>query len=130
MKRGRGGSGGVRAAIRRAWSALEPVVHLTLFGFALYAVDRVLGEYEPSALTAALQRIPPSVVALALLATALGYVSLIGHDWIAFRILGRPQPFRVVAVPSFVSFAVSASAPGSMITGGGVRYRMYQSKGI
>ena len=114
----------------RTWPALRPAVHLALFGFSLYAVDRVLGEYEPGALAAALQRIPLWIVALALLATALGYLSLIGHDWVAFRILGRPMPFRVVAIPSFVSFAVSASAPGSMITGGGVRYRMYRTKGI
>lgn len=125
-----GWDGPLKARARTAWDALKPALHLALFGLALYALDRVLAAYEPGEILRALHRVPLWIVALALAFTALGYAALVGYDWVAFRVVGRPLRLRTVAVPSFVSFAVSASAPGSMVAGGGVRYRMYRPLGI
>jgi phosphatidylglycerol lysyltransferase len=114
----------------RWWPALAPLLRLSLLALALVAVDRVLRDYPPGDLTAALGQVPLAAVAAALAASALGYLALVGQDLVAFRILGRAMPLRRMLVPSFVSFAVSASAPASMISGGGVRYRMYRPLGV
>ncbi|MGE0159238.1 MAG: lysylphosphatidylglycerol synthase domain-containing protein [Gemmatimonadales bacterium] len=110
--------------------SLAPFANLALFGLALAAVDRLLAEYHLGDIGRALGEIPLAATVGALALSLLGYVALVGYDYVGFRILGRPRRFREVLVPSFVSFAVSASAPASMVTGGGVRYKMYSSRGL
>ncbi len=73
---------------------------------------------------------PIAFVAVALAFSAFGYLALVGYDYLAFRFVGRPSPWREMLVPSFISFAVSNSAPASVLTAGGVRYRMYPAMGL
>ncbi|HET9985207.1 MAG TPA: lysylphosphatidylglycerol synthase domain-containing protein [Longimicrobiales bacterium] len=118
----------------RGWKArlkrIEPILDLLLFGVALAVLDRILSEYSWPAVLHELRAIPPGWLLLALLLTALGYLALVGYDFVAFRFIGRPLPFRRVFVPSFVSYAVANSAPVSVLTGGGVRYKMYSGLGL
>ncbi len=116
--------------LQRGRADLAPVLNLGLFALALVAVDHVVAQYRPGEVVGALGSIPPLALVAAAAAAALGYLALVAEDHVAFRIVGRPLPFRSVLVPSFVSFAVAASAPGSMLTGGGVRYRMYEDRGV
>lgn len=111
-------------------AALAPLFTLFLFAAALVAVDRILAEYRYAEIAQALGRVRAGALALALAATGLGYLALVGCDYVAFRIVGRRLPLRAMLVPSFVSFAVSNSAPASVVTAGGVRYRMYAERGL
>jgi phosphatidylglycerol lysyltransferase len=109
---------------------LVPFANLALFALALATLDRLLSDYHLGDIGQALSQIPPAATAGALALSLLGYVALVGYDYVGFRILERPLPYREVFAPSFVSFAVSASAPASIVTGGGVRYKMYRSSGL
>ena len=53
-----------------------------------------------------------------------------GYDNLAFRFIGRRLALRVMLVPSFVAWAVSNTAPASVFTGGGLRYRLYAGLGL
>jgi phosphatidylglycerol lysyltransferase len=116
-----------RARIR---AAVAPALNLLLFGAGLWAVDRVLREYSYGEVVHALAALPPLAVALSLVLSVLGYLSLVGYDWVAFRVIGRPLPFRTMLVPSFVTFAVGNSAPATVLTAGGLRYRLYADRGL
>jgi phosphatidylglycerol lysyltransferase len=118
------------SAAARWRSEIVPALNLLLFGLALWALDRLLHDYPLRDILTALHAIPFSLVLLAALISALGYLALIGYDWIAFRFLGLDLPLHRMLIPSFVSFAVSNNAPASMVTAGGVRYRMYRTLGL
>ena len=111
-------------------AALGPAVNLLIFGVALWILNRLLTEYRFADVRAALARVGPGTLGLSLVTGALGYLALIGYDVVAFRIVGRVLPLRTMLVPSFVSFAVSNSAPASVITAGGVRARLYAPYGL
>jgi phosphatidylglycerol lysyltransferase len=111
-------------------SEIVPALTLLLFGLALWALDRVLHDYPHRDIIGALQAIPFSLILVAALISALGYLALIGYDFVAFRFIGLALPLHQMLLPSFVSFAVSNSAPASLVTAGGVRYRMYRPLGL
>lgn len=125
---------GVASGGRSRWDRwkenLLPALNLGLFILALWMVDRVVGEYPWSEIFRALTAIPPTTLALSVLLTLAGYGALVGYDEVAFRKAGRAIPLRSQIVPSFVSFAVSNSAPASVLTAGGLRYRLYRPLGL
>ncbi len=114
-----------RERLARWRTELKPLLTLALFAAALWVIDHELARYRFADIARALSAVRPGAVALALVLAALGYLALVGYDWIAFRFVGRPLPLRAMLLPSFVTFAVSNSAPASVLTAGGVRYRMY-----
>jgi phosphatidylglycerol lysyltransferase len=116
--------------IMRVRASAAPVLNLLLFGIALWVVDRVLRDYHLSDIVQSLRAVPPHAVALAAVISVLGYLALVGHDVIAFRFIGRPLAFRRMLLPSFVTFAVSNSAPASVVASSGVRYRLYKEHGM
>jgi phosphatidylglycerol lysyltransferase len=109
---------------------LRLLLTLFLFAAALWLLHTLLKEYRYADIARALSLVRPSTLALSAAATVLGYLALVGHDYVAFRIVGHPLPLRRMLLPSFVSFAVSNSAPASVLTAGGVRYRMYARLGL
>jgi len=118
-------------AARRRWrAALAPVGTLLIFATALWVMNRLLADYHYSDIQRAVTSIRPSLLAASLAATVAGYLALVGYDYVAFRIIGKPLPLSTMLVPSFVSFAVSNSAPASVVTAGGVRYRLYAERGL
>jgi uncharacterized membrane protein YbhN (UPF0104 family) len=117
-----------RAARWRA--SLAPAFNLLLFGASLWAVDHVLREYPYRDVLDALASLSPVALAGALVATALGYLALVEYDWVAFRFVGLRLSFRSMLMPSFVSFAVANSAPANVLTAGGLRYRLYEARGL
>lgn len=109
---------------------LRSALNLALFGLALWALDRVLRAYPAADIVRALQAVPLRALLLSIATTLLGYLALVGYDVVAFRFVGPRLPLRRMLVPSFISFAVSNNAPASMVTAGGVRYRLYQPHGL
>jgi phosphatidylglycerol lysyltransferase len=110
--------------------AIRPFLNLALFGAAILVLDRLLAEYRYADIVDALEAVPAASVAAALGLTALGYLSLVGYDYLAFRFAGRPLPLRTMLLPSFVSFAVSNNAPAAVLAAGGLRYRLYAALGL
>lgn len=109
---------------------VQPLFPLLLFAAALWALQRLLADYDLHEVVSAVSAVRPGALLLSLATTALGYLALVGYDYVAFRFIERPLPLRAMLVPSFVSFAVANSAPASVLTGGGVRYRVYARHGL
>jgi len=109
---------------------LRLLVDLALFGLALYVLRRVLSEYHYSDVLAAIQQLGGWPIGGCLALSALGYSALIGYDYLSLRLVGKPLPLRQMWLPSFVSFAVANSAPVAILTGGGLRYRLYSGLGL
>ncbi len=96
-------------------------------GGALYQAG---SQTSYGAVVAALGAVPPSRVALALAATAASYLALTGYDVCALRYAGATLPYRVVAATSFIAYALSNSIGLGVLTGGGVRMRLYGAAGV
>ena len=116
------------SAHRRAH--LTSFLNLLFFGLALLGLDRLLAAYQPGDVIRSLAAVPFSTIVLAAAICALGYLALVGYDYVAFRVVGPDLSLLEMLVPSFVSFAVSNNAPASVVTAGGVRYRMYRPHGL
>jgi phosphatidylglycerol lysyltransferase len=120
----------IPARLARWRATLTPVLNLMLFGVALWVVNRVLAEYRYEEIAGAVAAVPLGTLALTLLVSAAAYLALVGYDYLAFRFAGRPLPFRSMLVPSFVAWAVSNTAPASVLAAGGLRYRLYAGAGL
>ena len=105
-------------------------IDLALFGLALWVLRRVLAEYQYSDILAAIQQMGGWPIGASLLISVLGYAALVGYDYLSLRLVGRPHPVRRMWLPSFVSFAVANSAPVAILTGGGLRYRLFAGLGL
>ncbi|MDB5722245.1 MAG: hypothetical protein JWP15_2863 [Alphaproteobacteria bacterium] len=69
-------------------------------------------------------------LAAALGFTALSYLALTFYDVLALRIVGRPLPWRIAALASFSSYAISHTLGLALVTGGSVRLRIYGKEGV
>lgn len=113
------------------WRAhFRSILNLCIFGLTLLGLDRLLAAYQPEEVIHALLAVPFATIVFAAGICALGYLALVGYDYVAFRVVGPELPLVQMLVPSFVSFAVSNNAPASVVTAGGVRYRMYRPHGL
>ncbi len=106
------------------------VLDAALVIVGLWVVWRIVHEYPLREIEAALLSVPPwaSLVSAAL--TAVGYLALVGYDYLSLRMVNHPLPTSKVLAPSFISFAVANSAPAAALTGGGLRYRLYRGLGL
>ncbi len=101
-----------------------------LFGLGLYALQRLLHSVDPADIAAEVRATPASTLALALGATALGYLALIFYDWFALRFIGRSLAPGVVAIGGFLGYAFGNTIGVSLVSGGAVRYRIYSAVGL
>ena len=62
--------------------------------------------------------------------TALSYLALTGYDGLALRHLRVKVPYRLTALASFASYAVSFTLGFPLVTGGAVRYWLYSPAGL
>jgi phosphatidylglycerol lysyltransferase len=120
----------IRAFLARRRATLTPVLNLLLFALAIWVVNRVLAEYRYDEIVGALAAVPVGTMALTLVVSAVAYLALVGYDYLAFRFAAHPLPLRTMLIPSFVAWAVGNTAPASVVTGGGVRYRLYAGLGL
>jgi uncharacterized membrane protein YbhN (UPF0104 family) len=115
---------------RRARQVIRPVLGLLLFAAALWVLSRELGPEGLSRVPDELRRLPPTRLGLSLLATVAGYAALAWHDLLALRALGRPMPYRRIAITAFEAWALANNLPLAFVVGGAVRYRRYTTWGL
>ena len=127
------GAGIGGAEKRRGWRPpgwLKVVFGLAMLAGAAWLMHRELRDYRFAEVVAALGALPPWRVAASAVATVLGYLALVGHDLIALEHLRRKVPLRRVVLAGFVTYAVSNSAPVSVVVAAGIRHRFYSRWGV
>src|SRR5271154_921050 len=115
-----------RAAIRRlgvAASVIIIAVSLTIFVRTIVRID-------PNKFKAAIAGTGGDQIALSFAFTALSYLALTGYDGLALRHLGIKVPYRLTALASFVSYALSVTLGFPLVTGAAVRYWVYGPAGL
>jgi len=115
-----------RVALRRigvAFSVLIISVSTFIFGRTLIGIDPRRFE-EAFAATGADQ------IATAFGLATLSYLALTGYDGLALRHLGAKVPYRLTALASFTSYAISFTLGFPLVTGGAVRFWLYGPAGL
>jgi glycosyltransferase 2 family protein len=115
-----------RQPLRRlgiAMSLLIIAVSLTIFA-------RTLAHIDFEKFRAAIAATEGNQIALAFGFTTLSYLALTGYDGLALRHLGIAVPYRLTALASFASYAVSFTLGFPLVTGGAMRYWIYGPAGL
>lgn len=125
---------GQTAAVRTAGPRLKAWPRLAMAAFLLLlfgiAIDHVFKEVAFDEVMAYLDNLPLWKVLEAVGLTALGYLVLTLYDVSAFRYLRISVPYRTVALGSFAGYAISNNVGFPVISGAGVRYRIYSEAGL
>lgn len=101
-----------------------------LFAFGLWALYRLLAPVDLADVALQVRATPWSLMALGLLATLCGYLSLTGYDWSALRHIGKPLPLPVVMTGGLMAYAFGNTIGLSAVSGGAVRWRVYAGLGL
>jgi len=112
----------------RAWLLAALACALALL--VLHALSGLLAEVHYQDIVAEIADMPPSRLALALLATAASYLALTGYDASALRYAGASVRRGTVMVTAFIAYALSNTVGLGVLTGGAVRLRLYSAAGV
>ncbi len=115
------------ATLRRV---LPAVAGLVVFVGALEVLRVELRGVSWPDLTRDVAATPVPRLLLAVVLTAINYLTLTGYDLLAFRYVGRPAPAGRVARVSFLAYAISHNVGFSMLSGTSIRYRYYSRMGV
>lgn len=91
---------------------------------------RTLLRIDPGKFGAAFAATSGEQIAAAFGFTALSYLALTGYDSLALRHLKVRVPYRLTALASFTSYAVSFTLGFPLVTGGAVRFWIYGPAGL
>lgn len=120
-----------KMAQRRKWLARAgTAASLCILVLSLVVLGRTVSGLHWSELRAALAATSLEQIVAACTLTACSYVALTGYDAVALRQLRMPVPYRVTALGSFTSFAISFTLGFPLITAGTVRYWIYSRAGL
>jgi glycosyltransferase 2 family protein len=115
---------------RRRLKIIGTVASFGLFVISIAVLSFIVKELDANEIKAAFATASFRQIALAILCTALSYLVLTGYDAIGFRQLGAKVPYRITALGSYTSYAVSFTLGFPLITGGTVRYWIYSTIGV
>ncbi|MBK9083265.1 MAG: UPF0104 family protein [Rhizobiales bacterium] len=120
-----------RAARRRRRIRIAgAVASVALFAVAVAVLARTLSTISFADLRAAIRATSAEQVAVAVVCAFGSYLALTGYDALALRHLGQRVRYRVTALASFTSFAISFMLGFPLVTGGTVRYWIYSQHGV
>lgn len=112
--------------LKRA-SGLLPYV---FFLIAAYFVQREISAYPMREIAEHLRNMPPRLIALAILLTAINYALLSIYDWLALKYAGKMLPWPRILQTSLISYAITNNAGHALVSGTAARYRFYGAYGI
>lgn len=108
---------------------LGHVLVCAIFILAIYLLYHKLKSYSIAQISASIQQISPTSIALSVFLTIISYIILVGYDWLALKAIHKDLPLPKVALVSFVGQAVSYNF-GALLGGTSVRYRFYSAWGF
>jgi uncharacterized membrane protein YbhN (UPF0104 family) len=115
-----------RTALRRLGVALSvAIVAFSVFIFARTLVKIDLAQFESAFRATGFDQI---IAAFGL--ACVSYLALTGYDALALRHLNVRVPYRLTALASFTSYAISFTLGFPLVTGGAVRFWIYGPAGL
>jgi len=108
-----------------AGQILGALASIALFALAAFILANVLSTINFADVATALKETSSRQILTALTFTALSYVALTGYDVSALRQIRLRLPYRVAALASFASYAISFNLGFPIVTGAAVRYWIY-----
>lgn len=124
---GRPRAGRPATAARRFVPPLVALAAVALAGFLLH---RTLRRYDLAEIVASVAAVPAPRLALAGAFAAASYLCLTGFDALAVRYVGRPLPYRRVALASFAALSIGHNIGLAALSSGAIRYRFYARWGL
>ena len=107
------------------------VASALLFAISLGVLYFLVTELDGNEVKSALGRASYGQIGLALFFTAVSYLMLTGYDWVALpAVTTQKVRYRVAALASFTSYAVSFTLGFPLLTAATVRYWIYSSVGL
>lgn len=107
------------------------IASIILFTVALVVLYNVVNDLDANEVKAAFARATWGQIGAALGFTALSYLMLTGYDVVALKAVTiQPVPYRIAALASFTSYAVSFTLGFPLLTAATVRYWIYSSIGL
>ncbi|MFV0281507.1 MAG: lysylphosphatidylglycerol synthase domain-containing protein [Rhodoblastus sp.] len=106
------------------------ILSIGIFILSVFVLVRVAANLDISALRAAIAATSAEQIAAACFLACVSYLALTGYDALALRHIGTHVPYRVTALGSFTSYAISFTLGFPLITGGAVRYWIYSRAGL
>lgn len=104
---------------------------IALFTVAIVVLYNVINDLDANEVRAAFSRASWGQIGAALGFTALSYLMLTGYDVVALKaVTVVPVPYRIAALASFTSYAVSFTLGFPVLTAATVRYWIYSSIGL
>jgi hypothetical protein len=115
-----------RSALRRLGLAASLVIIAGALTIFVHTIARV----DPNKFKAAIAGTSGEQFMLSFAFTGLSYLALTGYDGLALRHLQIKVPYRLTALASFASYAVSFTLGFPLVTGAAVRYWIYGPAGL
>jgi uncharacterized membrane protein YbhN (UPF0104 family) len=113
------------------WNRVGIVVSVGIIATAATVLYRMLHDISIEEVIEAFAGTPVRDVVLAGLFVAAGYFTLTFYDLFALRAIGKHHvPYRVAALAGFTSYSVGHNVGFTALSGGAVRYRIYQLWGL
>jgi hypothetical protein len=109
---------------------VKPLVAVAVVALAAFLLYRTLSRYDYEELVASVTSIPPWRLAAAFGFAAASYSCLTGFDFLALHYVGRPLPYRKVALASFTSLSLGHNIGLAALSSGAIRYRFYSRWGL
>jgi uncharacterized membrane protein YbhN (UPF0104 family) len=103
---------------------------LTIVAISAIIFVRTLLAIDPAQFGAAFAATSARQIAVACGCAFFSYLALTGYDGLALRHLCLKVPYRLTALASFTSYAVSFTLGFPLVTGGAVRYWVYGPAGL
>lgn len=103
---------------------------LVMGALILFALHRLLQQIDYAEIVRAVRRTPLRQELWAVLATVASYGALMGYDASSLRYIGASVAPRVVALTSFIAYALGNTIGLGWLTGGAVRLRLYTAAGV
>lgn len=108
--------------------SLGPIFGVFLFAAALWVLQYELKEYHYHDVVHHLKTLSLTRLFLAVVCTLLGYLALIGYDFLALRYVNHPLAYSKIATAGFIGYAFSNNIGISMLAA--IRYRLYAAWGL
>ena len=97
---------------------------------SLFVLWKLSEEITWAELHAAFTAVTAPQLGLAFLFVGISYLFLTGYDALALRQLRIKVPYRITALASFTSYAVSFTLGFPLLTAGTIRYWIYSGRGL